>query len=141
MDKPADVQASDRLKKWTLISGIIAAVLAGALYWQYDRAQDLGKKLRSAEQLTRFKEIELKSNQRALEHMHNRFNANVEERNATAAGRKYKASGAWAWHQWSQPIYHNHPLCTIGDINAKEVFHPGSGGKRLCDECKRLNGD
>jgi len=40
------------------------------------------------------------------------------------------------WHSVKQPVYHNHSECNTGNNIEKENWRSGTGGKRLCDECK-----
>lgn len=45
------------------------------------------------------------------------------------------------WHSKKRgtEVYHNNRKCTTGNNIESENLRSGSGGKRLCSECKRLN--
>ncbi len=45
------------------------------------------------------------------------------------------------WHSTMQEVYHNNTECNTGNNIEKENVRPGTGGKKLCDECKRLNAE
>jgi hypothetical protein len=36
-------------------------------------------------------------------------------------------------------VYHNNRKCSLGDNINPKYRKPGTGGKRLCHECARLN--
>jgi hypothetical protein len=46
-----------------------------------------------------------------------------------------------SWHSKlpGTEVYHNNPRCTIGNNIEKRNRQSGTGGKRLCAECSRLN--
>jgi hypothetical protein len=46
------------------------------------------------------------------------------------------------WHSRKtakRPVYHNNPKCKTGDNIQRENVLKGTGGRPLCDECKKLN--
>jgi hypothetical protein len=43
------------------------------------------------------------------------------------------------WFSAKRKIYHNNSACKTGNNIEKENLRSGSGGKRLCWECIRLN--
>jgi hypothetical protein len=43
------------------------------------------------------------------------------------------------WHSTAERIYHNNTRCKLGMAIAADARREGSGGKRLCPECERLN--
>lgn len=43
------------------------------------------------------------------------------------------------WHSIKQSVHHNNTECNTGNNIEKENLRSGTGGKRLCDECARLN--
>ncbi len=45
------------------------------------------------------------------------------------------------WHSEKSDVYHNNTNCNTGNNIEKENVRPGTGGKKLCDECKRLNAE
>jgi hypothetical protein len=42
------------------------------------------------------------------------------------------------WHSIKASVYHNNTNCNTGNNIEKENLRSGTGGKPLCDECKRL---
>jgi hypothetical protein len=44
-----------------------------------------------------------------------------------------------SWHSVKSDVYHNNSDCNTGNNIERENKQPGTGNKRLCDECKRLN--
>jgi hypothetical protein len=44
-----------------------------------------------------------------------------------------------AWHSVASPVFHNNPECDTGNNIEPENLRPGTGGKRLCEECARLS--
>ena len=49
------------------------------------------------------------------------------------------AVGQGPWHSVNSDIYHDNPDCQTGGMIDPENIRPGTGGKRLCDECERLD--
>ena len=49
------------------------------------------------------------------------------------------AVGQGPWHSVNSDIYHNNPDCQTGGSIDPENIRPGTGGKRLCEECARLD--
>jgi MIP family channel proteins len=49
------------------------------------------------------------------------------------------ALGQGPWHSINSDIYHNNPNCQTGSSIEPENIRQGTGGKRLCEECARLN--
>jgi hypothetical protein len=49
------------------------------------------------------------------------------------------AVGQGPWHSVNSDIYHDNPNCQTGGSIDPENIRPGTGGKRLCDECERLD--
>jgi MIP family channel proteins len=47
--------------------------------------------------------------------------------------------GQGPWHSVNSDIYHNNPDCQTGGSIDPENIRPGTGGKRLCEECARLD--
>ena len=47
--------------------------------------------------------------------------------------------GGGPWHSVNSDIYHDNPDCQTGGIIDPENIRPGTGGKRLCEECERLD--
>ena len=47
--------------------------------------------------------------------------------------------GEGPWHSVNSEIYHNNPNCQTGMRIEPENLRQGTGNKRLCEECKRLN--
>ena len=43
------------------------------------------------------------------------------------------------WHSVKQPKHHNNTNCNTGNNIETENLRQGTGGKPLCEECKRLN--
>ena len=43
------------------------------------------------------------------------------------------------WHSVNSDIYHDNPDCQTGGSIDPENIRPGTGGKRLCEECARLD--
>lgn len=43
------------------------------------------------------------------------------------------------WHSILREVYHNNRSCTEGNNIEAWYLHPGTGGKRLCRRCKKLN--
>jgi hypothetical protein len=44
-----------------------------------------------------------------------------------------------AWNSIKSEVCHNNTKCTTGNNIEKANRRDGDGGKRVCDECKRLN--
>ena len=44
-----------------------------------------------------------------------------------------------AWHSTKSDVYHNNTECNTGNNIEKENRESGTGNKKLCDECARLN--
>jgi len=44
-----------------------------------------------------------------------------------------------AWRSTRRPVYHNNTGCTTGNNIERKYLRRGTGGKRLCKECNRLN--
>ena len=44
-----------------------------------------------------------------------------------------------AWHSSRSGVYHNNTLCDGGNRIRPERLEPGTGGRRLCEQCARLN--
>jgi hypothetical protein len=42
------------------------------------------------------------------------------------------------WHSIKQNVHHNNTDCTEGNNIEPEYRRSGTGGKPLCDRCKRL---
>ena len=49
------------------------------------------------------------------------------------------AVGQGPWHSVNSDIYHDNPHCQTGGMIDPENIRPGTGGKRLCEECERLD--
>ncbi|HSK83843.1 MAG TPA: aquaporin [Rubrobacter sp.] len=49
------------------------------------------------------------------------------------------AVGQGPWHSVNSDIYHDNPDCQTGNSIDPENIRPGTGGKRLCEECARLD--
>jgi hypothetical protein len=49
------------------------------------------------------------------------------------------AVGQGPWHSVNSDIYHDNPNCQTGGSIDPENIRPGTGGKRLCEECARLD--
>jgi MIP family channel proteins len=49
------------------------------------------------------------------------------------------AVGQGAWHSVNSDIYHDNPDCQTGGSIDPENIQQGTGGKRLCEECARLD--
>jgi MIP family channel proteins len=49
------------------------------------------------------------------------------------------AVGQGPWHSVNSDIYHDNPDCQTGGSIDPENIRPGAGGKRLCEECARLD--
>jgi hypothetical protein len=49
------------------------------------------------------------------------------------------ALGQGPWHSVNSDIYHDNPNCQTGNSIDPENVRRGTGGKRLCEECARLN--
>jgi MIP family channel proteins len=47
--------------------------------------------------------------------------------------------GGGPWHSVNSDIYHDNPECQTGGMIDPENIRPGTGGKRLCEECARLD--
>ena len=47
--------------------------------------------------------------------------------------------GQGPWHSVNSDIYHDNPECQTGTSIDPENIRPGTGGKRLCEECARLD--
>ena len=47
--------------------------------------------------------------------------------------------GEGPWHSADSDVYHNNPNCQTGNSMAPENARQGTGGKKLCEECERLN--
>jgi len=43
------------------------------------------------------------------------------------------------WHSSKSDVYHNSDECNTGNNIEKENLEKGTGGNRLCEECKRNN--
>jgi hypothetical protein len=43
------------------------------------------------------------------------------------------------WHSIKQTVHHDNTNCNTGNNIEKENLRDGTGGKPLCDECKRLD--
>ncbi len=43
------------------------------------------------------------------------------------------------WHSTESDAYHNNTECNTGNNIESEHRRPGTGGKRLCQECARLD--
>ena len=43
------------------------------------------------------------------------------------------------WHSVKEDVYHNNTKCTEGNNIERENRREGTGGKRLCQHCARLN--
>jgi len=43
------------------------------------------------------------------------------------------------WHSVLSDVYHNNTECNTGNNIEKENVRPGTGGKRLCEECAGLS--
>ena len=44
-----------------------------------------------------------------------------------------------SWHSSMGAVYHNNTLCDAGRSIRSHLRHPGTGGRRLCSSCFRLN--
>lgn len=44
-----------------------------------------------------------------------------------------------SWHSVKSNVHHNNTNCNTGNNIEKENRRSGTGGKSLCQECKRLN--
>lgn len=42
------------------------------------------------------------------------------------------------WHSIKQDVYHDDTNCNTGNNIERENLRKGTGGKRKCEECKRL---
>ncbi|HEY6714015.1 MAG TPA: hypothetical protein VI055_17290, partial [Rubrobacter sp.] len=49
------------------------------------------------------------------------------------------AVGQGPWHSVNSDIYHDNPDCRTGGSIDPENIRQGTGGKRLCEECARLD--
>ena len=49
------------------------------------------------------------------------------------------AVGQGPWYSVNSDIYHDNPDCQTGGMIDPENIRPGTGGKRLCEECERLD--
>src|SRR5215212_11458831 len=49
------------------------------------------------------------------------------------------AVGQGPWHSVNSDIYHDNPDCQTGGSIDPENIRPGTDGKRLCEECARLD--
>jgi MIP family channel proteins len=47
--------------------------------------------------------------------------------------------GQGPWHSVNSDIYHDNPDCQTGGMIDPENVRPGTGGRRLCEECERLD--
>jgi MIP family channel proteins len=47
--------------------------------------------------------------------------------------------GGGPWHSVNSDIYHDNPDCQSGGMIDPENIRPGTDGKRLCEECERLD--
>jgi MIP family channel proteins len=47
--------------------------------------------------------------------------------------------GGGPWHSVNSDIYHDNPDCQTGGTIDPENIRPGTDGKRLCEECERLD--
>jgi hypothetical protein len=47
--------------------------------------------------------------------------------------------GQGPWHSVNSDIYHDNPGCQTGGMIDPENIRQGTGGKRLCEECERLD--
>jgi MIP family channel proteins len=47
--------------------------------------------------------------------------------------------GGGPWHSVNSDIYHDNPDCQTGGMIDPENIREGTGGKRLCEECERLD--
>ena len=45
----------------------------------------------------------------------------------------------YPWHSIKRPVHHNNTECTEGNNIEPKYRREGTGGKPLCDHCKRLN--
>ncbi len=43
------------------------------------------------------------------------------------------------WHSIKMDVYHDNTECNTGNNIERENLRSGTGGKRLCQECKRLS--
>jgi len=43
------------------------------------------------------------------------------------------------WHSQKQSVHHNNTRCTEGNNIERENLRSGTGGKPLCQHCRRLN--
>ena len=43
------------------------------------------------------------------------------------------------WHSDKSDVYHQNPNCNTGNNIERENLEKGTGGKRLCKECKRAH--
>ena len=48
---------------------------------------------------------------------------------------------AGAWHAVEGDVYHDNPRCTTGNNIEWASVRPGTGGRRRCEECARLDAD
>ncbi len=46
---------------------------------------------------------------------------------------------AWHSNQTGIEVYHNNPNCPEGNNIERKNRRDGTGGKRLCEHCKKLN--
>ena len=53
-------------------------------------------------------------------------------------GRREELGGG-SWHSVNSDVYHNNPYCNTGISIEPENVLRGTGNKRLCEECERLN--
>lgn len=44
-----------------------------------------------------------------------------------------------AWHSILRDVYHNNTACNTGNNIEREYLRLGTGNKRRCQECARLN--
>ena len=49
------------------------------------------------------------------------------------------AVGQGPWHSVNSDIYHDNPHCQTGGMIDPENIRQGTGGRRLCEECERLD--
>ena len=45
------------------------------------------------------------------------------------------------WHSTKSDVYHNNTECNTGNNIEKENLAQGTGNKKLCEECAKLNGE
>lgn len=43
------------------------------------------------------------------------------------------------WHSILRDVYHNNTSCNTGNNIEREYLRSGTGNRRLCEECARLN--